>query len=149
MPLLGKPEHFEDKVIIKIIEGKICLIPSKRSRTADFTQNIHIGNLLKAEAKRQKMTEETLSEMCLSTQSTMSRALGKPDIDTELLIRASYALNYDFLRNVYLPCMAVKENEMIANDYIDDPCIITIHSKTINSIAGKQMHIYDGIWLPK
>ena len=149
MPSFGKLDYFNDEVIIKRIDGQICMIPSKRSRTADFTQNIHIGKLLKAEVDKQKMTEETLSEMCCYSQSTISRAFGKLDIDTVLLIRASYALNYDFIRNIYLPYMAVDENEMIANDCIADPFIITIKPKVITITTGDQMGIYDGFWSPK
>ncbi|MCL2042474.1 MAG: hypothetical protein FWG84_10640 [Bacteroidales bacterium] len=95
------------------------------------------------------MKEETLSKMCLSTQSTMSRALGKPDIDTELLIRASYALNYDFLRNVYLPYMAVNENEIIANGCIAAPCVFTIEPKMIEVVTEKQEGFYSGMWVTR
>ena len=146
MPSFGKLEHFRDEVIIKIIEGQIYVIPSKRSRTADFTQDIHIGNLVKTEAKKQNMHEEILSKMCCCSQSTISRAFDKPDVDTELLIRASYALNCDFIRNIYLPYVAVNDTKMIANECIVNPFIIAISPKIITVTAGNRMGIYQGFW---
>ena len=140
--------YYEDAVIIDFRNG-ITIIPSKKSRTADFTQNIHIGNLLKAEVDRQKMKEEPLSKMCCCSQSTISRSFDKPDIDTELLIRASYALNYDFIRNIYMPYMAVNEDERIANDCIADIQTIKITLKTISIITEKQIGFYHGFWDPK
>ena len=118
---------FEDEVIIKIIKEQITLVPSKRSRTTEFLQSIHIGKLLKMEAKKQNITEKTLSNILYCSQSTVSRIFDSPDIDTNRLILMSYKLKYDFIRNIYLPYMAVNENEMSASNWISDDWIIKIH----------------------
>ena len=144
MPSFGKPKQFDDKVIIRIIDGQTCVIPSTKSKTADFTQDIHIGKLLQAEAKRQNM-QDALPDILYCSQSAVNRMFYNPDIDTGRLIWMSYILDYDFIRNIYLPCMAVNE-KMTANDCIADPCIITIKPNTITITTEKQMGIYDGMW---
>ena len=134
MPAFANTKSFEDAVIIEIVNGQGVVTLSKRSRTADFTQFIHIGKLLKAEANRQKIIEETLADKLCCSQDAISRMYGNPDIDTMRLIDTSYVLNYDFIRNIYLPYMAVNENEMIANECISDPCTIKFKPKIISVI---------------
>jgi hypothetical protein len=148
IPLFGNVKYFEDEVVIDIIDGQISMIPSKRSRTADFTKHIHIGSLLKIETAKQGM-QEILQGILHCTQSAISKVFDKPDIDTKRLIWLSYILNYDFIRNIYLPYMAVNENEMLANDCISDPCRIKIKPEKISIITEEQMGIYHGIWSPK
>ena len=68
-----------------------------------------------------------------------------PDIDTERLILMSYALRYDFIRNIYLPYISVGENEMIANECISDPCTIRIDAKTVSIMHEKRVDFYHKI----
>jgi len=148
MPFFGNSKSFEDKVRIKIDDGQISMTLSKKSRTADFTENIHIGKLLKAEAKKQSM-QDALPEILFCSQNAVNRMFDNPDIDTGRLIWMSDILDYDFLRNIYLPYMAVNKEEMIANDCISDTCNVEIEPKAISIITENQMGIYEGIWSPK
>jgi len=148
MPSFGNYKPVEDEININIDDGQISMILSKKSRTADFTQDIHIGKLLKAEAKKQNM-RDALPNIFSCSQSAVNRMFDNPDIDMERLVWMSYILNYDFLRNVYQPYMAVDENEMIANECIAEPCIIKINPKTASIITENRIGIYEGIWSPK
>ena len=142
MPVLKNTETSDDEIIIKIINEQVVIIPSKKIRTSEFLQSVHIGKILKKEVKYQKITEEALSKVLCCTQSTVSRIFTHPDIDIERLILLSYKLNCDFIRNIYLPFMAVDENEMITNDIISDGCSIKINPKAVSIITEKQPVVY-------
>jgi len=73
MPLLKNTETIDDEIIIKIIKEQVVLIPSKKTRTTEFLHSIHIGKILKKEAKIQKVTEKTLSNVLCCSQSTVSK----------------------------------------------------------------------------
>jgi len=139
--------HYEDEVIIKTDGGQIAIILSKKSRTTDFLQFIHIGALLHREAKEQKMTEESLADILCCTQGAISEMFHHTDIDMYRLIRMSYILNYDFIRNIYLPYMCVNPTEMIANDCIADLQVMKITPKTISIVADNNTMIYHKIEL--
>lgn len=139
--------HYEDEVIIKTDGGQIAIILSKKSRTTDFLQFIHIGALLHREAKEQKMTEESLADILCCTQGAISEMFHHTDIDMYRLIRMSYILNYDFIRNIYLPYMCVNPTEMIANDCIADLQVMKITPKTISIITDNNTMIYHKIEL--
>jgi hypothetical protein len=149
MPLFGNTEPCEDEVVIKIIDGQLSMIPAKESRTTDFLQSIHIGKLLQAEATKQNLQEEFLSEILCREQSAVSRMYGNSDIDMARLIEMSYVLNYDFIHNIYIPYMAVNEKEIIVNDCISDPCTIKFNPKTISVITEEKTGIYHGTWSQK
>jgi len=142
MPLLKNSEMYEDEIINKVENEQLVVIPSKKVRTSEFLPFIHIGNILKKESKIQKVTETTLSKVICRTQSTTSRIFKYPDIDIERLILISFKLNFDFIRNIYLPYMAVDENDTIANDIFSDECIIKINPKKITIITEKQTITY-------
>ena len=135
-------ELFEDEIIIEIINGQLFLIPSKKSKTATFTQSIHIGNILKKGVRKQNIPKEILQEFLCCSQSAINRMFLNPDIDIERLILMSYALNFDFIYNIYLPYMATNESKMIANECISGSCIIKINTKTVFIIKEKQTDIY-------
>jgi len=144
MRSFANTKHFADEVIVKVVNGQLSVTPSKRSRTADFTNHIHIGKISKEEAKRLKMLD-LLPRLLNTSQSAINRMFNNPDIDTARLVWLSYLLNCDFIRNVYLPCMAVNENEMIANDSISDSFTIKINPKTVSVITESQTRIYHSI----
>jgi hypothetical protein len=148
MPMFANTKHFEDEASLDIIDGQAVITLSKKSRTTDFLQSIHIGHILKAEAKRQGI-QDLLPNLCYCSQSVINRIFGNPDIYIEDLIQMSYILQYDFLRNIYLPYMAVDKNEMIANECITSPCRFKIKPKTLSIFTEKQIGIYDGDWSPR
>jgi ribosome-binding protein aMBF1 (putative translation factor) len=142
MPLLGNTESFADEIKIIIINEQVSIIPSKRSRSAHFLSSIHIGKIIKQEIQKQNIMEKTLSDTLSCSQSTVSRIFSEPDIDIERLILFSYQLDYDFIRNIYLPYIGVDEKEMIANDMLSNTCEISINSKSASVITEKRCLIY-------
>ena len=146
MPVFDNSVTYEDEVIIKIIDKQTSISIAKGSKNTDFLKFIHIGKILKAEAIKQNISEENLATILCCSQSAISRIFHNPDIETERLMKLSYALNYDFISNIYLPYMVVNENTMTSNDCISDYCIIKINPKTISLINEKQIGIYYGNW---
>lgn len=56
---------------------------------------IHIGNLIRDELRRQGHTNEWLAESIGVTTRTLQRIYNKPSIDTQLLLRISKSLHTD------------------------------------------------------
>ena len=59
------------------------------------TMQIHIGNLIRDELRRQGHTNEWLMERIGVSERTLQRLFNKPSIDTQLLFTISRALNTD------------------------------------------------------
>lgn len=59
---------------------------------------IHIGNLIRDELRRQDHTNEWLANKIGVTTRTLQRIYNKPSIDTQLLLLISQTLNYDFFK---------------------------------------------------
>ena len=60
---------------------------------------IHIGNLIRDELRRQSHTNEWLADRIGVTPRTLQRIYNKPSIDTQLLFRISQALCTDFFQS--------------------------------------------------
>lgn len=56
---------------------------------------IHIGNLIRDELRRQGRTNQWLADQLSVERSTVQRLFNKPSIDTHLLLRISKILNKD------------------------------------------------------
>ena len=56
---------------------------------------IHIGNLIREELRRQGHTNAWLAEQIGMTPRTLQKLFNKPSIDTQLLLVISKALNAD------------------------------------------------------
>ena len=56
---------------------------------------IHIGNLIREELRRQGHTNQRLADQLSVERSTVQRLFNKPSIDTQLLLRISKILNKD------------------------------------------------------
>ncbi|MBO7490700.1 MAG: helix-turn-helix transcriptional regulator [Bacteroidales bacterium] len=61
---------------------------------------IHIGNLIRDELRRQGRTNQWLADQLSVERSTVQRLFNKSSIDTQLLLRISKILNKD-LFNYY------------------------------------------------
>lgn len=59
---------------------------------------IHIGNLIRAELRRQGRTNAYLMERIGVSERTLQRLFSKPSIDTQQLLLISTALQVDFFR---------------------------------------------------
>ena len=70
----------------------------------DFTENIrdiHIGNIIKEKLTEKSMTVAEFAFMINRERTTARDILKRKSIDTELLIKISQILDYDFIRSVY------------------------------------------------
>ena len=62
-------------------------------------QKIHIGSLIKSEVKRRKMTfTEFAGCIGIQRQNVERKVFSKQGLDTELLIKISEVLNFDFFK---------------------------------------------------
>ncbi|MBR0170667.1 MAG: helix-turn-helix transcriptional regulator [Bacteroidales bacterium] len=59
---------------------------------------IHIGNLIRDELRRQGHTNEWLADQIGVTPRTLQRIYNKPSIDTQLLLRISQTLHSDLFQ---------------------------------------------------
>lgn len=63
--------------------------------TNSTSMQIHIGQLIRDELRRQGHTNEWLADRIGVTPCTLQRIYNKPSIDTQLLLRISQALRAD------------------------------------------------------
>ena len=61
---------------------------------------IHIGNMVKAELNRQDLSISWLARQVCCDASNLNKQLRKPSIHTDLLIRISNVLRYNFFEEV-------------------------------------------------
>ena len=59
---------------------------------------IHIGNLIRDELRRQGHTNEWLAEHIGTSTRTLQRLFNKPSIDTGQLMQIGKALDFDFFK---------------------------------------------------
>ena len=59
-------------------------------------QQIHIGNLIRDELRRQGHTNQWLADQLGVDRRTLQRLYNKPSIDTQQLLRISRVLGKDF-----------------------------------------------------
>ena len=64
-----------------------------------MTHKIHIGNMIKAELKRQGRSMSWFAEAIHSDRSNTYKMLKRESIDLALLMYISELLHYDFLRD--------------------------------------------------
>ena len=60
---------------------------------------IHIGNLIREELRRQGHTNAWLADQIGMTPRTLQKLFNKPSIDTQMLLVISRALNTDLFRS--------------------------------------------------
>lgn len=59
---------------------------------------IHIGNLIRDELRRQGRTNQWLADQLNIDRRTLQRLYNKPSIDTQQLLRISKVLDTDFFK---------------------------------------------------
>ena len=64
-----------------------------------MSQEIHIGQLIKAELRRQGRTNKWLAEQIACNPRTISKIFQKRVIDTQQLLLISKALDFDFFQH--------------------------------------------------
>ena len=70
----------------------------------DFIENIreiHIGTIILEKLTEKSMTKTEFANRIDRERTTVRDILKRKSIDTELLIKISKALDYDFIHNVY------------------------------------------------
>ena len=65
---------------------------------------IHVGRLIEEELHRQGLSVTWFAEQLCCARTNVYKIFGKSSIDTELLLRISYILRYDFFQ-CYSACM--------------------------------------------
>jgi transcriptional regulator with XRE-family HTH domain len=62
---------------------------------------IHIGDLIKTEAEKQKVSQEALGQLISRSKQNVNDIYKRQSIDTELLFAISRALQFDFFEVYY------------------------------------------------
>jgi len=65
-----------------------------------ITEEIHIGQMIRAELKAQGRTMRWFSEAIHRDYSVVHKMLKRESIDLAMLVRISKLLNHDFLRDI-------------------------------------------------
>ncbi len=61
-------------------------------------RNVHIGKIIKAKLKEQGRTSAWLAHQIPCTPNHLYKIYSKPNINTEMLVRISNLLEYNFFR---------------------------------------------------
>jgi plasmid maintenance system antidote protein VapI len=69
----------------------------------DYIQNVHIGSIIKKVLAEKSMSISEFAGEINRDRTTIYDIFERKSIDTDLLIKISDVLNYDFIREVYLP----------------------------------------------
>lgn len=72
--------------------------------------NIHIGKIIKAEFKRQGRTVKWLTEQLHCNRSNVYNIFARKNIDMEMLIKVSIALQHNFLLDIAPLAESEEEN---------------------------------------
>ena len=62
--------------------------------------DIHFGNLIQAELRRQRRSVAWFAKEMLTTRGNMYNILRRPHLNTDFLVRASEKLHHDFFRDI-------------------------------------------------
>jgi transcriptional regulator with XRE-family HTH domain len=75
---------------------------------------IHIGEIIKAEAEKQKVSQESLGGMISRSKQNVGDIYKRQSIDTELLLAISKALTFDFFQFYYgeEPLKTIRQREL-------------------------------------
>ena len=77
-------------------------------------QKIHIGSIIKKVFDEKSMTIAEFSRRINRDRTTVYDIFKRKSIDTDLLIKISEVLDYNFLREVYLPTSATTTKIWVA-----------------------------------
>lgn len=75
-----------------------------------MADDIHIGNSIKAELKRQDRSIAWLARQVYCDRGNMSRILSNKYVDIQILRRISLCLNYNFYKELYENMQAELKN---------------------------------------
>ena len=67
----------------------------------EIMKDVHIGQLIKSELKRQGRTVSWLAEKIVCEKTNIYKMFRRKSIDLEQLMRISEALNHNFLKDCY------------------------------------------------
>ncbi|MDR2684349.1 MAG: helix-turn-helix transcriptional regulator [Prevotellaceae bacterium] len=79
-------------------------------------KNIHIGTIIKEKVEERKMSVAAFARKIHCDRTTIYDIYKRKSIDTELLIKISYALDYDFIHRVYFH---KKDNEFSKKLFVE------------------------------
>lgn len=72
-------------------------------------KDIHIGSIIRSKLEESPLSIAEFAERISRTRPTVYDIFNRKSIDTDLLVRISEVLDYDFLREVYLQEAQEKE----------------------------------------
>lgn len=73
-------------------------------------KNVHIGNIIKQKFEESHLTMNDFASKINRTRSTVYDIFNRKSIDTDLLLKISEVLNYNFLSEVYI------EKEVVSSE---------------------------------
>lgn len=78
-------------------------------------KDIHIGSIIRSKLEESPLSIAEFAERISRTRPTVYDIFNRKSIDTDLLVRISEVLDYDFLREVYLQEAQGKEEPPTAS----------------------------------
>lgn len=81
-------------------------------------KNVHIGSIIRAKLEESSLSIAEFAERINRTRPTVYDIFNRKSIDTDLLIKISEVLGYNFLQEVYLENTSKKEGVSIPSRYI-------------------------------
>ena len=73
-------------------------------------KNVHIGSIIRTKLEESQLSIAEFAERINRTRPTVYDIFNRKSIDTDLLIKISEVLGYNFLQEVYLEDISKKEN---------------------------------------
>jgi len=126
---LPATEHFIEPAtcLLRIDVKKRHITHYKTCCHREFLKKAHIGQHIRAVAKKMAWREQDMANLLQCTQSMISYWLSKKSITVKTLIRILLALQYHFMAEVYLSQMVIDFAITRFNDFI-----LTVHTHQIH-----------------
>lgn len=74
-------------------------------------KNVHIGNIIKQKFEESHLTMKDFASKINRTRSTVYDIFNRKSIDTDLLLKISEVLKFDFLSEVYIDKEVLSDND--------------------------------------
>ncbi|MDR2836508.1 MAG: transcriptional regulator [Bacteroidales bacterium] len=84
-----------------------------------MAKKIHIGKLIKAKVSEKNLSKVKFAKLINYERTNVYHIFERPTIDIDLLIKISVALNYDFIKEVYLKDSTNDSNIVLIDDVIE------------------------------
>ena len=99
-----------------------------KNMTDNLLNNIHIGSIIKAKAAEKKMLEKQLAQIINRNYSDITDIFKRQSIHTDLLLKISVALEYDFFKEVYTFYL----DSVLQNQQIESSIMIVVDEEKVS-----------------